>query len=220
MNRKIKKAFFVAACVATVCICGSTGVCASMDADYGFPAGTHFFIMSIPIIIVALICIIAYKLYKSGYDIFRTGENDKFNTLFRENHPEGLNVNEQIMLDKLKSDLKSKKPDPVNILCPNCGAPLSLSDKVTCPYCHTEITNRSAVKRQAKLQDVVMSEDEDFNPMRYYEENITGYKKLDEDMPRSQMNRNSGSSMKYHSGSGYADSNSRFDDSFDDRNMQ
>lgn len=195
MNRKIKKTLFSAAFAVSMIMCMSTNVSAISDGDYGIPVRTYVLIYSLPILIGIVILFVMYKLHKSGYDVFRTGQNDKFNTLFRENHPEGLSTDEQVMLEKLKADLKSKKPDPVMIKCPNCGASLSISDKVTCPYCHSEITNRTVVNAEVKRHEVVMT-DENINPMRYYEENVTGYKKLDADNEAGQRNR-SGRSGSY-----------------------
>lgn len=205
MNSKLKRVFFGFGCAVSLFACGSTGVSAEWEDLYGISEGTYFLIIFSPILVVVVVFLIMYLLYKKGYDIFRTGENNRFNTLFRENHPEGLSTDEQIMLDKLKEDLKSKKPDPVNVRCPNCGAPLSVTDKVMCPYCRSELTNRTFVKAEVRRHDVVMT-DQNVDPMRYYKENVTGYKRLDPE------NSQQGSRTADSSGNSDFDSSYRFGD--------
>lgn len=113
--------------------------------------------------------------YRDGFGNVSGNIND----MFTPRNSEGLTENEQLMVDAFAAQAKAKKPDPVQIKCPNCGASVMLSDKVVCPYCRTEISNRSVAKYM-KLGNVIQKErivisPEDYNPRRYYDENLTGY---------------------------------------------
>ena len=86
---------------------------------------------------------------------------------------EGLSDEEIRMLAMYQSEVRAKKPKPVSINCPNCGAPVTLSDKAVCPYCRSEVKNLNA--RPADPSERKKIEPKDYNPRRYYEENETGY---------------------------------------------
>lgn len=126
----------------------------------------------LPIIlfIVAVIGVIVYKRVVS--DRRGKGKDDKFPGQI---NIDGLSIKDIEMINSFKKEVKKKKPDPISTRCPNCGAPLTLSDKVTCPYCRSTFVNNGT-----DLEDVNKPiSPEEYNPRRYYEENTTGYQKLD-----------------------------------------
>lgn len=61
----------------------------------------------------------------------------------------------------------------INMFCPNCGAPLTIGSKIICDYCHTQFTSLKALSRIQNNRNVIPPEE--YNPLRYYEENDTGY---------------------------------------------
>lgn len=129
------------------------------------------------------------KISKGKYDFrpdfdrnYRDGfGNDPGNIegLFTPRNSDGLTENEQLMVDVFAAQAKARRPDPVQIKCPNCGAPVMLSDKVVCPYCRTEISNRTVAKYMKlkinKGLERTIIAPEDYNPKRYYDDNYTGY---------------------------------------------
>lgn len=122
-------------------------------------------------------------IFKSDFDKgFRDGFGNHIGNIediLQPRNSDGLTEDEQLMVDMFAASAKARKPDPVEIKCPNCGAPVMLSDKVICPYCRSEITNRTVAKHlNLKINNdkgrVVISP-KDYNPNRYYDENLTGY---------------------------------------------
>ncbi len=76
----------------------------------------------------------------------------------------------------------------VMVKCPNCGAPVRFGEIMECDYCKTQITRKSVADQlthqdQSYQKDGLFHKDppaREFNPNRYYDENITGYDKHDE----------------------------------------
>jgi DNA-directed RNA polymerase subunit RPC12/RpoP len=132
---------------------------------------------------------------------------------------------ENIMLKQFESQAKLRHPDPVSSSCPNCGAPISISDKAFCPYCRSNVVNKIVYNNQDDKKPKPISP-ENYNPKRYYDENVTGYE------PRSMENssgddRNGGYSFTAHgNNSGFfynGDDNSyppdnNYDDNYANRN--
>ncbi len=80
---------------------------------------------------------------------------------------------ENIMLKQFESQAKLRHPDPVSANCPNCGAPISISDKAFCPYCRSNVVNKLVYNNQDEKPKPISPEN--YNPKRYYDENVTGY---------------------------------------------
>ena len=85
-----------------------------------------------------------------------------------------LSDSENMMLRQFESQAKLRHPDPVSSTCPNCGAPISISDKAFCPYCRSNVVNKTVYNNQNDKKPKPISP-ENYNPKRYYDENVTGY---------------------------------------------
>ena len=112
-----------------------------------------------------------------------------------------LSNSERLMLSQFEKEAKLRHTDPVSTVCPNCGAPLSISDKVKCPYCRSDIINKTVSDMMNKNNKPISPQD--YNPTRYYDENITGYESQNTDNYRKQ-----GGDNTYNNGyNGYYDDN-------------
>ena len=80
---------------------------------------------------------------------------------------------ENIMLKQFESQAKLRHPDPVSANCPNCGAPIIISDKAFCPYCRSNVVDKIVYNNQDEKPKPISPEN--YNPKRYYDENVTGY---------------------------------------------
>ena len=145
---------------------------------------------SFPFFIIAIVAVAVLGVIKkkrgggsSGFsDFFKNNSNDFFssNNSFGSGLNGGndffddrLNQDENLMVQMYQAEIKKKKPDPVSTKCPNCGAPLRISDKTHCPYCRSEILNNNVERFQDPKHDPIPPEE--YNPHRYYDENLTGY---------------------------------------------
>lgn len=93
-------------------------------------------------------------------------------------HPEeydsGLTLAENEFVHNFQKELEDSKPKIIGAHCPNCGAPLMIGDKVECEYCHSQIMNANASSKNRNGRQIIPPGE--YNPIRYYEENRTGYK--------------------------------------------
>ena len=149
------------------------------------PSIRSIFISLLSVVIVLILVFVKNK--KNGgasgsSGIFKNRSNDFFslNNSFGSGLNGGndfiddrLNEDENLMVQMFQAEIKKKKPDPMSIKCPNCGAPLQISDKTHCPYCRTEILNNNVERSKDPRHDPIPPEE--YNPHRYYDENLTGY---------------------------------------------
>lgn len=73
----------------------------------------------------------------------------------------------------------AERESRINIKCPNCGAPVKFSSKMICEYCHTEIARKSVAEQIGTHNGHEHISPEEYNPTRYYDENVTGYAQHD-----------------------------------------
>ncbi len=74
------------------------------------------------------------------------------------------------------------------VKCPNCGAAVRFAEIMQCDYCKTQIARKSVAdqlmhpdpSQRHKVRSLHTPESEEYNPNRYYDDNMTGYDRHDE----------------------------------------
>lgn len=131
----------------------------------------------IPVIIVIAVIIIAFKgkSGKTDNDNFGNNTNGWFTKTHDYKDEYGLNNEERQMLRLYEMETERKKPNPVSTHCPNCGAPVTIRDRAVCPYCQSDIINNSVEYQESHKRKPIPPTE--YNPTRYYDENLTGYER-------------------------------------------
>lgn len=161
-------------------------------------------------LLVAVVVLVVIKAIKKNGSIGGGSDSSSFMGPGSMNSDPTLTPEENQLLMMYTAEMKAKKPDPVSTTCPNCGAPLKISDIAVCPYCRTELANNNIDPKFLKEKKKVIPP-EQYNPRRYYEENNTGYDNI-KNQPdiNSYYGEEKSGFSPYSSGSGYNSSGSSY----------
>ena len=165
----------------------------------------------LPVVLAIVLVVLITVLKKKGSIGSRSDDSSFLDKgTFSSNPDPTLTPEENQLLMMYKAEIKAKKPDPVSTTCPNCGAPLRISDIAECPYCRTELTN-SNVDPKFIYDKKKPIPPENYNPRRYYDEHNTGYENISSNNQpdiNSYYGEDKSGFSPYSDGSGYSSSGS------------
>ena len=181
MKRFFEKSILVSA---VVCMLASA-VSLSAGASYGVYYGYYMTPGRIIVIVIGGIVVVAFIVKKI---INKYKNKDNYSGIdFDISTNKGGSKPEEYMPDKDKIEALAfiynagqktgeknvQKEGKVMVKCPNCGAPVKFSGIMECEYCKTQITRKSVADQIADKG--IKDENEEYNPHKYYDDNITGY---------------------------------------------
>ncbi len=130
------------------------------------------FLFPVILLFFVIVTIIRKKLEKKVMGV-ESKENGKHAKHFLEDLFSGMTSEENAFIHSCQKRQEDSAARIISANCPNCGAPIKIGDQVECEYCHSQIMNLNNFSANGNGRRTISPEE--YNPIRYYEENDTGY---------------------------------------------